>query len=103
MLGPVYSHLTHFVPPPFPLLIIAPAIALDLLRPKIRTWSRWRRYLACGAVGFRSIMLQKCRVKTPIGGMLLGINPTYFRLLAGIIAVAATDNGALAPESAAGH
>jgi hypothetical protein len=38
--------------------------------------------------------------------MLLGINPTYFRLLAGIIAVAATDNGeqrALAPESAAGH
>jgi hypothetical protein len=31
--------VTHFVPPPFPLLIIAPAIALDLLRPKIQTWS----------------------------------------------------------------
>jgi hypothetical protein len=37
--------VTHFVPPPFPLLIIA----LDLLRPKIQTWSRWRRSLACGA------------------------------------------------------
>jgi hypothetical protein len=49
-LGPVYSHVTHFVPPPFPLLIIAPAIALDLLRPKIQTWSRWRRSLVFGAV-----------------------------------------------------
>jgi hypothetical protein len=49
-LGPVYSHVTHFVPPPFPLLIIAPAIALDLLRPKFQNWSRWRRSLAFGAV-----------------------------------------------------
>jgi len=49
-LGPVYQHVTRFVPPPFPLLIIVPAIALDLLRPKIRNWSRWRRSLAFGAV-----------------------------------------------------
>ena len=49
-LGPVYNHVTHFVPPPFPLLIIAPAIALDLLRPKIQKWSRGRRSLAFGAV-----------------------------------------------------
>jgi len=49
-LGPVYSHVTHFVPPPFPLLIIAPAIALDLLRPNFQNWSRWRRSLAFGAV-----------------------------------------------------
>jgi hypothetical protein len=55
-LGPVYSHVTHFVPPPFPLLIIAPAIALDLLRSKIQTWSRWRRSLACGAV-FLAVLL----------------------------------------------
>jgi len=52
MLGPVYSHVTHFVPP----LIIAPAIALDLLRPKIQTWSGWRRSLACRAV-FLAVLL----------------------------------------------
>jgi hypothetical protein len=31
-LGPVFHHVTHFIPPPFPLLIIVPALALDLLR-----------------------------------------------------------------------
>src|SRR5215470_3258576 len=30
-LGPVYFPVTHFVPPEFPLLVIVPAIALDLL------------------------------------------------------------------------
>jgi hypothetical protein len=49
-LGPVYHHVTSFVPPPFPLLIVVPAIALDLLRPKLRTWNRWRRSTAFGAV-----------------------------------------------------
>jgi len=49
-LGPVYHHVTSFIPPPFPLLIVAPAVALDLLRPMLRTWGRWRRSAACGAV-----------------------------------------------------
>jgi hypothetical protein len=31
-LGPVYQHITHFIPLEFPLLLIVPAIALDLLR-----------------------------------------------------------------------
>jgi hypothetical protein len=34
-LGPVYTTVTHFVPPKFPILLLAPAIALDLL---------WRRF-----------------------------------------------------------
>ena len=33
-LGPVYQQVTHFVPPKFPLLLIVPAVLLDLL---------WRR------------------------------------------------------------
>jgi hypothetical protein len=33
-LGPVYQPVTHFVPPPFPILLIVPALLLDLL------WSR---------------------------------------------------------------
>jgi hypothetical protein len=30
-LGPIYAPVTHFIPPRFPLLVIVPAIALDLL------------------------------------------------------------------------
>jgi len=49
-LGPVYHHVTHFIPPPFPLLLIVPAVALDLLRPKIGNWNGWLRSAAFGAV-----------------------------------------------------
>src|SRR6202044_1884437 len=53
-LGPVYHHITHLIPPPFPLLIIVPAFALDLLRPKLREWNYWGRAAVYGAafVGF---------------------------------------------------
>lgn len=49
-LGPVYHHVTSFVPPPFPLLIVLPALALDLLRPKLLNRGDWRRAAAFGAV-----------------------------------------------------
>ncbi len=38
-LGPVYQHITHMVPLWFPVLLIAPAFALDLLRD--RMGERW--------------------------------------------------------------
>lgn len=40
-LGPVYQQITHFIPNPFPLLMIFPAIALDLLRQRHETSNRW--------------------------------------------------------------
>jgi hypothetical protein len=49
-LGPVFHHVTHFVPPPFPLLIVVPALAIDLLRRQLRTWSCWRRAAAFGTL-----------------------------------------------------
>jgi hypothetical protein len=49
-LGPVYFKVTHFVPPPFPLLLIAPAIALDLLRRVSSRWGVWRETLATGTL-----------------------------------------------------
>jgi len=49
-LGPVFHHVTHFIPPPFPLLILVPAVALDLSRPRLRTWTPWRRSAAFGAL-----------------------------------------------------
>jgi hypothetical protein len=45
-LGPVYYKVTHFVPPAFPLLLIVPAVALDLLRRVSGQWGVWRETLA---------------------------------------------------------
>ncbi len=47
-LGPVYNQVTHFVPPAFPLLLIAPAFAIDLLRPRIAKWILPLRAAVCG-------------------------------------------------------
>ncbi len=40
-LGPVFHPVTHMVPPNFPMLLIAPAIVLDLLNRRIRNWQPW--------------------------------------------------------------
>ena len=49
-LGPVYQHVTSFVPPPFPILIIIPALALDLLWQRSKLWSAWKTALVSGVV-----------------------------------------------------
>ena len=49
-LGPVYYNVTHFVPPAFPLLLLAPAIALDLLRRVSPAWGVWRETIATGTL-----------------------------------------------------
>jgi hypothetical protein len=49
-LGPVYHHVTSFIPPPFPLLVMVPALAIDLLRQKASNLGLWRRSAAFGAV-----------------------------------------------------
>lgn len=40
MLAPIYNPVTHMVPPPFPLLVVVPAVAIDLLlsRRKRNDW-----------------------------------------------------------------
>jgi hypothetical protein len=49
-LGPVYYPVTHFVPPKFPILILVPAIVLDLLWRRMKTWKLWQIALVSGAV-----------------------------------------------------
>ncbi len=39
-LGPVYQHVTQFIPPEFPMLLIVPAFALDLLWRRGKNWNR---------------------------------------------------------------
>jgi hypothetical protein len=55
-LGPVFYPVTHMVPAAFPILIIAPAIALDLLWQRSRTWKPWQIALASGFV-FIAVLL----------------------------------------------
>jgi len=47
-LGPVYQHITHLVPLHFPLLLIVPAVVLDLLWRGKDEWGRWKLALVSG-------------------------------------------------------
>jgi hypothetical protein len=49
-LGPVYQPISHFIPLEFPMLVIAPAIAMDLIRDKLRERRRWQQAIVLGAV-----------------------------------------------------
>ncbi len=49
-LGPVYHPVKQFVPMGFPLLLIVPAVVLDLLRPRIAGWNRWTQSALAGIV-----------------------------------------------------
>lgn len=40
-LGPVFQHVTQFIPPDFPVLILVPAIAFDLLLTYTEKWKPW--------------------------------------------------------------
>jgi hypothetical protein len=55
-LGPVYHEITHFIPLPFPILLVAPAFALDLLRSRWRPRGDWRFSLAAGPL-FVAVLL----------------------------------------------
>jgi hypothetical protein len=49
-LGPVYQRITHMVPMEFPLLVIVPALLLDLLEPRLATWKKWPQAAASGMI-----------------------------------------------------
>jgi hypothetical protein len=49
-LGPVYQHVTQFIPPGFPILLIVPAIALDVLLRRTRSWNPWKSAALAGSV-----------------------------------------------------
>ncbi|HUA36548.1 MAG TPA: hypothetical protein VMA09_23285 [Candidatus Binataceae bacterium] len=50
-LGPVYQHITHMVPLWFPVLLIFPALALDLLRARLgEKWINWRTAIPAGCL-----------------------------------------------------
>jgi hypothetical protein len=66
-LGPVYHNITHLVPLHFPLLLIVPAIALDLLWNKTEQWGRWRLAAVSGPV----FLLSFLAVQWPFANFLM--------------------------------
>ena len=56
MLAPIYNPVTHMVPPAFPLLIIVPAVAIDLLARRFGRNRDWKLSVAIG-VAWVSIMV----------------------------------------------
>lgn len=53
---PIHNAMTHLLPPPFPLLLIAPALALDLIRARFTKPSGLIRILLFG-LGFALVFL----------------------------------------------
>src|SRR5579864_1664203 len=49
-LGPVYQRITHMVPMEFPLLMIVPALLLDIFEPRMTGWKKWPKAAALGAL-----------------------------------------------------
>jgi hypothetical protein len=49
-LGPVYQQVTHFIPWEWPLLIVVPAVAVDLVLQRTRGWRRLLRAAAVSVV-----------------------------------------------------
>jgi hypothetical protein len=66
-LGPVYFPVTHMVPAKFPILILVPALALDLLWQRTRDWKPWKIAAVSGFV-FIAVLLA---VEWPFANFLL--------------------------------
>lgn len=67
-LAPLAYKLGHVLPPSFPLLLLAPAAALDLLRRLSPRWRLVREALAIGALALAALAM----VRAPRGGPAFG-------------------------------
>lgn len=67
-LMPLAYKLGHVVPPAFPLLLLAPAVALDLLRRLSPRWRLVGETLAVGALVAAALAI----VRAPLGGPAYG-------------------------------
>jgi hypothetical protein len=66
-LGPVYQHITHLIPLRFPLLLIVPAIVLDLLWSRTEQWGRWKLAAVSGPL----LVLSFLAVQWPFANFLM--------------------------------
>jgi hypothetical protein len=66
-LGPVYMHVVQFIPPEFPLLVIVPAFALDILWQHTADWGAWKQSLISGTL----FLVVLAAVQWPFGNFLM--------------------------------
>ena len=66
-LGPVFNPVTHFIPAKFPILLLAPALALDVLWQRTRRWKTWQIALVSGVL-FTAVLVA---VEWPFASFLL--------------------------------
>jgi hypothetical protein len=66
-LGPVYQHVTQFVPPQFPILLIVPALALDLIFRRTEGRRPWTIALI-GGFAFAALLIA---AEWPLASFLL--------------------------------
>ncbi len=73
-LGPIYQPITHYVPLDFPLLLIVPALAIDLVWQRVQTWATWRAALALGA----AFLVTFAAVQWPFADVLMQYGRNWF-------------------------
>ncbi|MGA8440701.1 MAG: hypothetical protein WB762_24240 [Candidatus Sulfotelmatobacter sp.] len=66
-LGPVYQNVKHLIPLRFPLLLIVPAVVLDLLWNRTEQWGRWK----LAAVSGPAFVLSFLAVQWPFANFLM--------------------------------
>ncbi|MCC6774033.1 MAG: hypothetical protein IT360_22795 [Gemmatimonadaceae bacterium] len=74
MLAPIYNQVTTLVPPGFPILLIAPALVIDVLAQRLASRNVWLLAAASG-VAFVVVLVT---VQWPFSGFLLSLEqPNY--------------------------
>jgi len=78
MLAPIYNPITHLMPPAFPILLVAPALAIDLLVRRFGSRNDWRLALLLGPAVVAVMVL----VQWPFSQLMLAQKmPNYWLAL----------------------
>jgi hypothetical protein len=67
-LGPVFTNVTHMVPMGFPVLLIVPAILIDIVLNRTTGRNKWFQTLLLGTVFVASLLI----VQWPFGDFMIG-------------------------------
>jgi hypothetical protein len=73
-LGPIYREITHYVPLDFPLLLVVPAFAIDLVWRRVRGWPS---YSAAVALAF-AFVLALLAAQWPFASFLMAHGRNWF-------------------------
>ncbi len=73
-LGPIYRDITHYIPLDFPILLILPALAIDLVWMRVKEWSRLQASAALG-VAYMVVLLV---VQWPFADVLMSHGRNWF-------------------------